>query len=51
MSMCKVGPVSKYFECKIVIIFYPSIITYVLYAQKNHFIETVLLSTHNRSFG
>ena len=32
----------------IVIIFYPSIKTNVLDAQKNHLIETVLLSTHNR---
>ena len=32
----------------IVIIFYPSIKTDVLDAQKNHLIETVLLSTHNR---
>ena len=31
----------------IVIIFYPSIKTDVLDAQKNHFIETVLLSTNN----
>ena len=30
------------------IIFYPSIRTYVLDAQKNHLIEMVLLSTHNR---
>ena len=32
----------------IAIIFYPSIKTDVLDAQKNHLIETVLLSTHNR---
>ena len=32
----------------IVIIFYPSIRTDVLDAQKNHLIEMVLLSTHNR---
>ena len=32
----------------IVIISYPSIKTDVLDAQKNHLIETVLLSTHNR---
>ena len=31
----------------IVIIFYPSIKTDVLDAQKNHLIETVLLSTNN----
>ena len=38
-------------ECKIVIISYPSILTYVLGSQKNHLIETVLLSTHNICFG
>ena len=32
-------------------IFYPSVLTYVLSAQKNHLIETFLLSTHNVSFG
>ena len=30
---------------------YPSLLTYVLGAQKNHLIETVLLSTHNICFG
>ena len=30
---------------------YPSILTYVLGAQKNGLIETVLLSTHNICFG
>ena len=30
---------------------YPSILTYVLGAQKNRLIETVLLSTHNLCFG
>ena len=30
---------------------YPSVLTYVLGAQKNHIIETVLLSTHNICFG
>ena len=29
---------------------YPSVLTYVLGAQKNHLIETVLLSTHNICF-
>ena len=36
---------------KIVIIFLPIIFLYVLCAQKNHLIETVLLSTHNIYFG
>ena len=35
----------------IVIIFYPSVKTCVLGAQKNRLIETVLLSTHNICFG
>ena len=39
------------FEHKIVIFFYPAVFTYVLGAQKNRLIETVLLSTHNISFG
>ena len=30
---------------------YPSILTYVLGAQKNRLIETVLSSTHNICFG
>ena len=29
----------------------PSVLTYVLGAQKNRLIETVLLSTHNICFG
>ena len=37
--------------CKIVNIFYPSVLTYVLGAQKNRLIDTVLLSTHNINFG
>ena len=39
------------FECKIVNISYPSILTYVLGAQKNRLNETVILSTHNICFG
>ena len=39
----------KVFEGKIVT--YPSILTFVLGAQKNPFIETVLLRTHNILFG
>ena len=30
---------------------YPSVLTYVAGAQKNRFIQTVLLSTHNICFG
>ena len=36
---------------KILIFSYLSVLTYVLGAQKNCLIETVLLSTHNISFG
>ena len=36
---------SKIFERKIATIFYLSVLTYVLGVQKNHLIETVLLST------
>ena len=38
-------------ELKIVNISYPSILTYVLGAQKNRLNETVRLSTHNICFG
>ena len=40
--------INKYFQRKIVNIFLPIILAYVLGAQKNRHIETVLLSTHNR---
>ena len=30
---------------------YPSVLTYVMGAQKDHLIETVLLSTHSICFG
>ena len=33
------------------IVSYPSVLTYVLGAQKNRLSETVLLSTHNVCFG
>ena len=36
---------------KLWIFSYPSVLTYVLGAQKNRLIETVLLSTHNIYFG
>ena len=39
------------FERKLQIFSYPSVLTYVLDAQKNSLIETVLLSTHNICFG
>ena len=39
------------FSVKLLIISFPSIVTYVLGAQKNRLIETVLLSTHNICFG
>ena len=35
----------------LIIFSYPSVLAYVLGAQKNHLIETVLLSTHNICFG
>ena len=41
----------KLFEPKNAVIFLPSNLTYVLGAQKNHLIGTVLLSTHNICFG
>ena len=37
----------KEFSVKLKILSYPSILKYVLGAQKNRLIETVLLSTHN----
>ena len=41
---------NKLFVPKIVNIFLPISLTYVLGAQKNHLIEMVLLSTHNICF-
>ena len=38
---------ATYLSVKLKIISYPSVLTYVLGAQKNRVIETVLLSTHN----
>ena len=43
--------INKRFSIKLKIFSYPSILTYVLSAQKNRLIETVLLSTHNICFG
>ena len=42
--------INKNFQRKNVDISYPSVLTYVLGAQKNRHIETVLLSTHNICF-
>ena len=41
----------KKFSVNLYIFSYPSILTYILGAQKNRLIETVLLSTHNICFG
>ena len=38
-------------NCKLLIFSYPSVLMYVLGAQKNRLIETILLSTHNICFG
>ena len=45
--LCKAQvKINLFFSLELLIISYPSILTYVLGAQKNHLIETVLLSTH-----
>ena len=41
----------KFLSVKLLTFSYPSVITYVLGAQKTRLIETVLLSTHNKCFG
>ena len=41
----------KFYERKMKLFSYPSILTCVVGAQKNRLIETVLLSTHNICFG
>ena len=41
---------AKFLWVKLRIFSYPSVLTYVLGAQKNHLNETVLLSTHNIYF-
>ena len=43
--------IKQIFERKIVFFSYPSVLSYVLGAQKNCFIMTVLLSTNNICFG
>ena len=42
---------NKILSVKLSIFSYPSVVTYVLGAQKSRLIETVLLSTHNICFG
>ena len=41
----------KKWSVKLLIFTCPSILTFVLGAQKNSLIETILLSTHNTCFG
>ena len=43
--------ISKIFSVILLLFSYHSLKTYVLVAQKNRLIETVLLSTHNICFG
>ena len=43
--------INRNFQCKIVNIFLPINLAYVLGAQKNRLTERVLLSTHNICFG
>ena len=40
----------KLLSVKLLIFFYPSVLTYIWGAQKNSLIKTVLLSTHNICF-
>ena len=40
-----------FLSIKVIIFSYPSVLAYVLGAQKNHLIEMVLFSTHNTCFG
>ena len=42
---------AKIMSVKLYIFSYPSVLAYVLDAQKKRLIETVLLSTHNICFG
>ena len=43
--------VNKHFQRKLVNIFLPIVLAYVLGAQKNRLVDTVLLSTYNIWFG
>ena len=40
-----------FLSLKMLLFSYPSVLTYVVGAQKNHLIETALLSNHNICFG
>ena len=52
VSQQEIGPDKQtFFLHKIVIIFLPLNLRFLLGAQKSHLIETVLLSTHNICFG
>ena len=42
---------NTFFQLKVVIIFLPKSLAYVLGTKKNRLIETVLLSTHSICFG
>ena len=42
---------TEFFSVKMLMFSLPSVLTYVLGAQKNRLIETVLLSTHNKYCG
>ena len=46
-----IGQGEKRIERNLSLLSYPSVKTFVLGAQKNRLIETVLLSTHNICFG
>ena len=46
-----IGLVNLFFSVKLRIFSYPSVLTYVLGAQKNRLLEMVLLSTHNTCSG
>ena len=45
------GQLNQTFQCKIVIIFFSSVESCVLGANKNRLIETVRMSTYNICFG
>ena len=51
LCMCKGLDETQFLSVKLLMFSYPSVLTYVLRAQKNRLIETVLLSTHNICFG
>ena len=50
--LCTIGlDKQNFFSINLRIFSYPLVLTYVFGAQKNHLIETNLLSTHNICFG